>query len=159
MPEIHFNGKTYNDIAEMPATERQAYEQLMEIFKDEDQDGTPDFFQGDVIGKIINVVIKNGADSDQIAALEQLSPEMRARISKGIAKLQELGFLSEVPVFTPGPRAPSWEDAEIRPSRPIIQSPSAIQEDTGPRWGVLILMLLGLLILGFGAAYFFLFGT
>ena len=49
MPDIHFNGKTYHDIAEMPAMERQAYEQLMAIFKDEDQDGTPDIFQGDVI--------------------------------------------------------------------------------------------------------------
>ena len=32
MPPIHFNGKTYNDLAEMPATEREAYEQLMSIF-------------------------------------------------------------------------------------------------------------------------------
>jgi hypothetical protein len=23
MPQIHFNGKTYNDLAEMPATERE----------------------------------------------------------------------------------------------------------------------------------------
>ena len=42
MPTIHFNGKTYNDLTEMPAIERQAYEQLMSIFKDEDQDGVPD---------------------------------------------------------------------------------------------------------------------
>ena len=36
MPQIHFNGKTYNDLAEMSATEREAYDQLMAIFKDED---------------------------------------------------------------------------------------------------------------------------
>jgi len=29
MSKINFNGKTYNDLVEMPATERQAYEQLM----------------------------------------------------------------------------------------------------------------------------------
>ena len=30
MPQIHFNGKTYNDLAEMPATEREMDEKLYE---------------------------------------------------------------------------------------------------------------------------------
>ena len=51
MSKIEFNGKTYNNIAEMPATERRAYEQLMAAFKDENQDGIPDIFQGDEIGR------------------------------------------------------------------------------------------------------------
>lgn len=34
MPQIHFNGKTYNDIAEMPANGRQAYEQMINMLVD-----------------------------------------------------------------------------------------------------------------------------
>ena len=167
MPQIHFNGKTYNDLAEMPATERQAYEQLMSIFKDEDQDGTPDIFQGDVVGNLIKVVRKSGGTGEGVEALEQMSPEMRARISKGVAKLTELGFLSQIPdasemgleSFGNREQASTWEDAEIRPSSPIISSPSAIQEDSGAsRWVVPVLVLLGLLICGVSIFFFVFFG-
>ena len=163
MPQIHFNGKTYNDLAEMPATEREAYEQLMTIFKDEDQDGTPDIFQGDVVGNIIEVVKKTSGDPDGAAALEQMSPAMRARISKGVAKLYELGLISGSPElpkewpFSSTETTSSWEDAEIRPSKPIIQPPSAIQEDTGSRLGVILIIALMLALVIFGVVAFFLF--
>ena len=162
MPKIHFNGKTYNDLAEMPATEREAYDQLMAIFKDEDQDGTPDIFQGDVVGNIIEVVKKTSGDPEKAAALEQMSPLMRARLSKGLAKLHALGLLTghpDLPKEWPFPSSeekPSWEDTEIRASEPIIQSPSAIQEDTGPRWllvGV-ILIVLAICVVGVAAFIF-----
>jgi hypothetical protein len=151
MPQIHFNGKTYNDLAEMPATEREMYDQLMSVMQDEDGNGVPDIFEGDVVGNIIAVAKKSGADSEGIATLEQMSPAMRARISKGIAKLQELGLLSEIPDLPYDSQAsPAWEDAEIRPSQPIIQSPSAIQEDSGPRWSLIIaiLALVGICVAG-----------
>ena len=150
MPQIHFNGKTYNDLAEMPATEREAYDQLMIIFKDEDQDGTPDIFQGDVVGNIIEIVKKAGGNSEGAAALEQLSPPMRARISKGIAKLYELGLISGMPDLAQATQAPDWEDAEIRPSQPLIQSPSVIQEDTGPRWSLVatVVAMIGICVAG-----------
>jgi len=163
MPQIHFNGKTYNDLAEMPATEREAYDQLMAIFKDEDQDGTPDIFQGDVVGNIIEVVKKTSGDPEKAAALEQMSPEMRARISKGVAKLYELGLLSGMPdfpqewPFSSSESTPSWENAEIRPSKPIIQSPFAIQEDKGPRVMLILAVALMIVICAFGAVAYFLF--
>ena len=94
MPQIHFNGKTYNDLAEMPATERQMYDQLMSVMQDEDGNGIPDLLEGDVVGNIIEMVKKTSGDSEGVAALEQMSPEMRARISKGVAKLQEFGLLA-----------------------------------------------------------------
>jgi hypothetical protein len=125
MPKIHFNGKTYNDLAEMPATEREAYEQLMSIFKDEDQDGTPDIFQGDVVGNIIEVVKKTSGDPEKAATLEQMSPLMRARLSKGIAKLHALGLLTGHPDLPkewpfPSPEGkPSWEDTEIEADHPV----------------------------------------
>jgi hypothetical protein len=160
MPQIHFNGKTYNDLAEMPATEREAYEQLMSIFKDEDQDGTPDIFQGDVVGNIIEIVKKTSGDPEGAAALERISPAMRARISKGVAKLYELGLISGSPdlpeewPLSPSDDASSWENAEIRPSKPIIQSPSAIQEDTGSRLGVILLALMLALCVFGGVVYY-----
>lgn len=143
MPQIHFNGKTYNDLAEMPATEREAYDQLITIFKDEDQDGTPDIFQGDVVENIIEIVKKTGGNSEGISALEQMSPAMRARISKAIVKLYELGLISGSPdlpkewPFSSSEMATAREDTEIHSSQPIIQSPSAIQEETGTPWFLL----------------------
>ncbi len=97
MPQIHFNGKTYNDLAEMPANERQMYEQLMSAMRDEDGNGVPDVLEGDVVSNIIEIAKKTGGNSEGVAALERMSPEMRARISKGIAKLQEFGLLSGMP--------------------------------------------------------------
>ena len=155
MPTIHFNGKTYSDMAEMSATERQAYEQLMSIFKDKNQDGVPDIFQGDVVSNIIEVVKKSGADSEGIAALEQMSPAMRARISKGVAKLQEFGLLSGMPDLPYDLQvSPSWEDTEIRPSQPIVQPPSAIQEDSSPRWILMLAILVATGICVAGVAVF-----
>jgi hypothetical protein len=141
MPQIHFNGKTYNDLAEMPATEREMYEQLMSVMRDEDGNGVPDILEGDVVSNIIEVVKKSGVDSGGITALEQMSPEMRARISKGVAKLQEFGLFSGMPDLSHVSQMPTWEDTEIRPSQPIIQSPSAIQDDTGSRWLLIVVIL------------------
>lgn len=143
MPQIQFNGKTYNNLAEMPATEREMYDQLISVMQDSDGNGIPDLLEGDVVGNIIEVVRKSGADSKGISALEQMSPEMRARISKGVAKLQEFGLLSEIPDLPNGMQAPpSWVDTEIRPSNPIIQTQSAIQEDTSSSRVIILVAIL-----------------
>jgi hypothetical protein len=161
MPKIHFNGKTYNDLAEMPATEREAYEQLMSIFKDEDRDGTPDIFQGDVVGNLIEVVKKTSGDPEGAAALERMSPETRARISKGVAKLYELGLISGTPnlpeewPFSSSDQEPSWENAEIRPSKPIIPQRSAIQDETRMRGMISIVIVAALIVCGVGFAVLF----
>jgi len=134
----------------------------MSIFKDEDQDGTPDIFQGDVVSNIIEVVKKTSGDPEGAAALEQMSPLMRARLSKGLARLHALGLLTgrpDLPKEWPFPspeEKSSWGNAEIRPSKPIIQSPSAIQEDSGSRVGVLILLAVILALCVFGAAAYYL---
>jgi len=33
MPQVYFNGKTYNDLVEMPATEREMYDQFLRLGK------------------------------------------------------------------------------------------------------------------------------
>jgi hypothetical protein len=161
MPKIHFNGKTYNDIAEMPATERQAYEQLQAIFRDENQDGVPDIFQGDVVGNILKAATTTViVDGKQVSGLGALTPEQRARFEKGMAKLKELGIISQVPDLSGAGETTSWEDAEIRPSQPIIQSPSAIQEDRGGARRLIILMaiVMALMLCAAGAVAYLVWG-
>jgi hypothetical protein len=156
MSKIHFNGKTYNDIAEMPAMERQAYEQLMSIFKDEDQDGVPDILQGDVIGNIVKAVTTTVVvDGQPVSGLGEMTPEQRAKLEKGLIKLKELGFISQVPDLS-GTQAPTWQDAEIRPSKPVISSSPAIQEDRGPRVGAILAIVLLLALCVFGVVAFYL---
>jgi hypothetical protein len=129
------------------------YEQLISVMRDEDGNGVPDILEGDVVSNIIEVVKKTGGSSEGVAALEQMSPEMRARISKGIAKLQEFGLLSGMPDLAQASQVSIWEDAEIRPSQPLVQSPSAIQEDSGPRWllVVAIFAAVGICVVGLAA--------
>jgi len=161
MSKIHFNGKNYNDIAEMPATEREAYEQLMGIFKDEDQDGMPDIFQGDVIGNIVNAALKTNlvVDGKQVSGLGEMTPEQRAKLEKGLTKLKQLGFIEQVPDLSDRAQAPTWVDSEIHPSKPIIPQPSAIQEDRrASRILVPLLVLLALLLCGAGAFFYFYLG-
>ena len=158
MAQIQFNGKTYNDIAEMPAMERQAYEQLLSMFKDENQDGVPDIFQGDVIGNLLKAATTTViVDGKQVSGLGDMTPEQRAKLEQGMAKLKELGVISQIPDLSSSTQAPSWNDAEIRPSKPILQSPSVIQEDTGPRWGWVIAFVVafGICILGIAALVIF----
>ena len=177
MPSISFNGKTYNDLAEMPATERQAYEQLMAHFRDENQDGIPDIFQGDVVSNIVNAVASTNivVDGKQIGGFQNLTQEQRIKLEKGLATLQNLGILHEMPNLDGGQRVssapeaasyadenikedlPDWLDSDIRASKPVISQNSAIQEDS-VNVRVLLLVIGMVLLAGAGIMFFFLFG-
>jgi len=167
MPKIQFNGKTYNDIAEMPAIERQAYEQLMAAFKDENQDGIPDIFQGDVVSNIVEAISSTNfvVDGKQVGGLNQMTQEQRLKLEKGMAMLKKLGIISKMPNLNRGihpshPEAmPVWDDTEIRASKPLLRQKSAIQMDGGSSRLLLIaLVIFGLLACGAGAFFFFLSG-
>jgi hypothetical protein len=41
MLKIELNGKTYNNLAEMPATEREIYDHLMSVMRNEEGNGVP----------------------------------------------------------------------------------------------------------------------
>ena len=166
MHTVSFNGKTYNDVTEMPAKEREAYEKLMSMFKDENQDGIPDIFQGDAVSNIMktatNTIILDGK---QVSQLRELSPERRKKYEESISMFERLGIISRTPDLesisqASHPRAtPIWDDTEIRASMPLFRQPSAIQEDKGvSRWLSIALALLGILICGVGAITYFLLG-
>jgi len=147
MPTIRFNGKTYNDLAEMPATERKAYDQMAAMFADKNQNGVPDIFEGDVVQNIMSfatntTVTVNGEQK----SLDSMPPETREKLEKALEKLNELGVFSHIRVPDEAKdAAPQWTE-ELRSSPPIIQSPSAIQEDT-PNRSILILVVMGVLII------------
>ena len=150
MDIISFNGKTYNSLEEMPADQRAAYEQVMSFMKDENNNGIPDMFEGDVIQKMIGMastrVIVNG---QEMQGTESMSPEARAKFDKAMQKLSQLGIL---PSGTQGmqglPSQPSFQTTpQITPREPTFtqspssfmqSSPSAISEDTRPRTGMII---------------------
>jgi hypothetical protein len=128
MEIISFNGKTYNNLDEMPANQRAAYEQVMSFMKDENHNGIPDMFEGDVIQKMMTMattrVIVNG---QEMQSIESLSPEARAKYDKAMLKLSQLGIL---PSETQGMpiQSPLQSTPPITPNEPsFAQSPSFIQ--------------------------------
>ncbi len=167
MPKITFNGKTYKHLAEMPASERQAYEQLMVHFKDENQDGIPDIFQGDVVSNIVQAISSTNivVDGKQVSGFGGVTQAQRLQLEKGLGMLQKMGIMSEIPNLGGGihpshPEAmPVWDDAKIRASKPLFQQTSAIHEDRGnSRLIIIVLVLVSLLVCGAGVMAYFLLG-
>jgi hypothetical protein len=164
MTIISFNGKTYNSLDEMPADQRAAYEQVMAFMKDENNNGIPDMFEGDVIQKMIGMastrIVVNG---QEVQSFESLPPETRAKFEKAMVKLSQLGILPSGTSETQ--ELPSQSTPQIAPGEPaftqspsfVQSSPSAISEDTGPRFGLVIgIVILAIIFLCTVAALGFL---
>ena len=142
----------------MPADQRAAYEQVMAFMKDENHNGIPDMFEGDIVQKMMTMastrVIVNGQEMQNI---ESLPPEARAKYDKAMLKLSQLGILPSGAQGMQGlPSQSQTQSApQIAPSEPaftqspsFLQStPSAITEDTKPNSGIIIAAILGLLLL------------
>jgi hypothetical protein len=93
--QIMFNGKTYNSLDEMPANERQAYEQMQKIFVDADGNGIPDFLEGDVAKKVITAFSSVvNYDGKVYNSLDELPPETRQKVQEAFAKLKETGIIN-----------------------------------------------------------------
>jgi hypothetical protein len=146
MQTISFNGKTYNNLDEMPAEQRAAYEQVMSFMKDENHNGIPDMFEGDAIQKMMTMastrVIVNG---QEVQSFEFLPPEARAKFDTAMQKLGQLGILPQGMSGTQEIAAPQ-PPVQVTPSEPsftqspafLQSSPSAISEDAGPRIGTIV---------------------
>lgn len=152
MEIVSFNGKTYNSLEEMPADQRAAYEQVMAFMKDENNNGIPDMFEGDVIQKMIGLaantrIVVNGLE---VQSLEAMPPETREKYDKAMQVLGRMGMLPAGTQGTPFQSAPqiSTREPTFAKSPSIIQSsPSAISEDSGSRTGIILLAILGILVL------------
>jgi hypothetical protein len=98
MPQIFFNGKMYNAIEEMPAHEKQAYEQMMGMFVDKNGNGIPDFLEGDIVKNISNIYTTassinfNGNTYDNF---NQLPPDVQAKVSTAFNQLAGMGIVPQ----------------------------------------------------------------
>ena len=134
--QIVFNNKTYNSLEEMPANERQAYEQMFQIFKDENGNGIPDFLEGDIAKNVsaafTNVVHFNGKVYNN---LDELPPDARQKVQDAFAKLNQLGIVANLPA-----------DSSVRPSAPLLQQEPVIEESGSKSWMLIVGFLAALLI-------------
>lgn len=164
MPTINFNGKTYNSMEEMSATDRAALEQISNMFVDKNGNGIPDFLEGDVVKNVMsaytNIVNVNGQTFNN---MNELPEDVRAKVQTAFEKMAEMGIvtnesssnMAQVSSIQVG-QAPQFTTT---PS-PVRQQeyPSSIQEGSGS--GAVQLVLLGLFLFFciavavFGAFYF-----
>lgn len=137
--QIIFNNKTYNSLEEMPANEREAYESMFNIFKDANGNGIPDFLEGDIAKNVTtafsNAVHYNGAVYNN---LDELPPEAREKVQAAFVKLNNLGLIAGTPMGAPAqPKPPAFEPA-FKPSKPLIQQESVIEESGSRNWMIII---------------------
>jgi len=141
--QIMFNGKSYTSLEEMPANERQAYEQMFQIFKDENGNGIPDFLEGDIAKSVMTVVTNLVYyDGKVYNGLNERPPEARQKVEQAFAKLNQLGIVTAVPSAQ---KAAPFEPA-FQSSKPLLQQEPTIQESGGNRWVLIVGFLAALLL-------------
>jgi hypothetical protein len=124
----------------------------MAFMKDENNNGIPDMFEGDVIQKMVGLaantrIVVNG---QEVQSLEALPPEAREKYDKAMGVLGRLGMLpagAQGVSPQPAPPAPAMEPAFPKSPSIIQSSPSAISEDAGSRTGMILLAIGGALFL------------
>lgn len=141
--QIIFNGKTYNSVEEMPASDRQAYESMFQIFTDANGNGIPDFLEGDIANNVMtaftNVVHYDGKVYN---SMDELPADARQKLQDAFAKLNQLGIVTAAPSAQ---KTPAFEPA-FQSSKPLLQQEPTIQESGGRNWMV-ILGFLGAVLL------------
>ena len=158
--QIIFNGKSYDSIEEMPANERQAYEQLRQMFVDANGNGIPDFMEGDMAKKIMNAFMSTSAinyGGAVYGSLEELPPDVRAKVEKAFSKLSQMGILAGMPISaTADAREESAFEPAFKPSKPLIPQEPAMGEGIGGTRGLVLLLVIAaaLLVCAAGAALF-----
>lgn len=154
MATIVFNGKTYNSVEDMPAGERQAFEQLSNLFVDKNGNGIPDFLEGDIVRNVMTAVTSNVNYDGQIYnSMEELPPDVREKLQRAFERLSQSGIVaSGTPMAS---QMPQIGKEPMRSSEPMISrefSPT-IQEDTGSglKWILIgVALLIGLALAAVG---------
>lgn len=95
MPTITFNGKTYNSLEEIPEQERQAYQQLTDMFVDKNGNGIPDFLEGDIVKNISNIYTAASTirfDGNMYNNLNELPPDVQAKVKTAFNQIAGMGW-------------------------------------------------------------------
>ncbi len=135
MATIIFNGKTYSSIEEMPANERQAFDQLSTMFVDKNGNGIPDFMEGDLAQNIFTAYSSNvNINGRNFSNMNDLPEDIRARVQGAFEKMAELGIVTK----TTSPMGMQVNETQLEQipqslSKPFIsqETSPAIQEDRG----------------------------
>ena len=98
MPKIIFNGKSYSSVDEMPSEIRQAYEQVVGILADKNQNGMPDIFERAIGTGNVNVqtasILSNTTqivvDDKVYSSIDELPPEARQKYEQAMAKVKQV---------------------------------------------------------------------
>lgn len=173
MPTITFNGKTYSGIEAMPPDVRSAYEQLMSLFADKNQNGIPDFLEGSPETNISIQTTSISSNPTQIVvdgqtytSPEEMPPEARQKYEKALLEIRQLGennptlanILSGIP--SPNQAAPSASStaptATAHASKPLISSstPPVVSDATsGTNRLLLIIGLIVILVAVFAIVF------
>ncbi len=126
MPTIIFNGKTYNDINDMPADERQAYDQMSGIFLDKDGNGIPDFMEGNIAMSVMNAsasgFVVNGKT---YTSLDEMPEDLRRKMRSAFDALANAGLVSKSTFVQIS------EAKTVPASQPVPQSSPVIEEERG----------------------------
>ena len=135
MATIVFNRKSYNSLEEMPAQERKAYDQMMEIFADKNGNGIPDFMEGDMVQKVL--AANSTSTSINISgatyhSLDELPPELRQSVDKAFKVITNLGIIPGVPAELQLQTPQASREPAVQ-SQPFVsrEYASAIQEESG----------------------------
>ncbi|GAB4498121.1 MAG: hypothetical protein OHK003_09110 [Anaerolineales bacterium] len=158
MPAIIFNGKTYNSIEDMPANERQAFEQMSHMFVDANGNGIPDLLEGDMVQNVLaahSTKTQISADGETYHTLEDLPPELRQSVDSAFQMLSNMGILKNMPETSSEPfsRKPQFESKPFEP-----QGSTVIQEESGRSTFTIVLggivLCFAIAVITFGAFYF-----
>lgn len=161
MATIIFNGKTYDSVEEMPASERAAYEQVANIFVDKNGNGIPDFMEGDMVKNVMTAFTSSVNVNGQVYNnMNELPPEVRAKVQGAFDKLAGLGIVTKNSPMMAQANSPQISQEPMAISQPFVSREYAptIQEDKGPNVVIWVLAgLVAVLCLALAAAgiYFF----
>ncbi|MBM4428332.1 MAG: hypothetical protein FJ031_14025 [Chloroflexi bacterium] len=153
MSNIIFNGRSYSSIDEMPATERMAYEQMMNIFVDKNGNGIPDFMEGDVVQNVMSAYSSRvDVNGQTVRSLDDLPPEVRQSVNTAFQVMSNLGLIPAVPAEFQNQNQPVSREP-MATSKPFVSreyNPTIQEEKSNTP---LIVVLIGLvLLLCLGAA-------
>lgn len=172
MPQIIVNGIAYSSMDEMPLEIRQAYEQAMGIFADNNKNGIPDILEGEFgrknpNSKITPIVVNSAniiVDGKIYSNANELPPEARQKYEQAMAKLgQRMGDTNQngVPdllegVISAAGKATMYSTSPnnmITPSEPLVNMPTLGMGDVTRKYKGL-LILAGIVIVILAAALF-----
>lgn len=139
MAQIFFNGKIYNDLAEMPAQEKQAYEQMMNMFVDKNGNGIPDFLEGDIVKNISNIYTAASSiqfDGNTYNNLNELPPDVQAKVKTAFNQMAGMGWVQEN-VAGANPNFNVKNEAYVKPTSFVSREYNpVIQEDNSSNFKI-----------------------